>query len=55
MVDPLRSEGFNVRWQFRIVEKDLVRSCLPRCLLLCWRPDRANDVSTGVTRQLDRA
>ncbi len=55
MVDPLRSEGSYVRRQFRIVEQDLVRSCLSRCLLLCRCTDCANDMSPGVARQLDRA
>ena len=54
MVYPLGGEGSYVRWQFRVVEQYLVRSCLSRGLLLRRRPDGANDMSPGMTRQLDR-
>jgi hypothetical protein len=49
MVDPARNKGFYACAEFRIVQEDLVGSCLLRRLLLCRRPDGADDMSSGVT------
>jgi hypothetical protein len=51
MVDPLRNQGFYARGEFRIVQEDLLGSCLFRRLLLSSRPDGADDTSVSPTNR----